>query len=391
MLLHHEKWRVIARPPCRSLIPSLPLSAPAPFPCILSFQRLDRTSIVQYTTFISTATANSTANSPPLLLLLIACAAFLFSQEDFAGDPDGSFAGLGPSPVAAGSLTFQVPSAGPGAYSVAFFRNSTEPVSTGLVPPGGAILARYAFTILSLGQGLATFNPPGNVPPDIGAFVVGNQGLVCPAGSRGLPDPTEVKGGWPPCTLCPVGSYTATYGTTLCTKCPQGQVTAGVGAVGCILCPATLVAGSPLLLPENAVACTACGFCCTNACRAAVSGISVATSSVDSNLMSVHIGTTPVAWLNKTRAASQQNVTSPITAVTSLPILQTATAGRPDATQIAVEKTWTGICGNMVRELYDTDCWYVCPPHSSVRVYDKNNGHMLVILFVHQTKNFCSA
>ncbi len=281
-------------------------------------------------------------------------------QEDFAGDPDGSFAGLGPSPVAANSLTFQIPSAGPGNYFVVFFRNSTEPVSVGLVPLGGAILARYAFTILSPDEGLATFNPTGRIPPDTGAFVVGNQGLVCPAGSIGLPDPNGGKGGWPPCMQCPVGSFATTYGATSCTICPPGQVTAGTGAVRCIICPDTLMVGSPLLLPENAAACTACGFCCTKACSAAVSEIILATTSVDSTLMLEQRGTTPVAWLNKTRAASHQIVTPLPSERTSQSVMYTASAGRPNVSQIPDERTWTGICGNSVRELYYTDCWYAC-------------------------------
>jgi hypothetical protein len=275
-------------------------------------------------------------------------------QEDFAGDPDGSFAGLGPSPVAANSLTFHIPSAGQGSYFVVFFRNSTEPVSVGLVPPGGAILARSAFTILSSDQGIATFTLTGRIPPDTGEFIVGNQGLVCPAGFSGLSDPNEVKGGWPPCTPCPIGSFAATYGATACTICPQGQVAVDTGAVGCILCPATLVAGSPLLLPENAAACTTCGFCCTNACRAAASAIASATTS---SLMPWRLGTTPMARVNKTSTTSQQTGTSrPQVTLQSI----TATASRQNESQVTNARMLLGVCGNRVRELYYTDCWYAC-------------------------------
>jgi hypothetical protein len=275
-------------------------------------------------------------------------------QDDFAGDPDGSFVGIGPAPVAASSITFQSPSAGPGAYSVVFFRNGTEPVPTDLVPPVGAILARFAFTILPPEAGIATFNPAAKIPPDTGDFIAGSQGLACPAGSIGRPDPNGIKGGWSPCPLCPLGSFNAIYSATSCTLCPPGQVTFSAGAQECSACPTDLVAGSQFLLPENIAACSACGFCCTNACRAAV------TAPVITAVESESKRTTPKLRLNTT--AAKQTTDPPSTTVAQAD-MQTEKAGGPtDVPQTTGANMWSGICGNRMRELYYTDCWYAfCP------------------------------
>jgi hypothetical protein len=264
-------------------------------------------------------------------------------------DPDpGPNAEPGPEPVPAGSRTFTILSAGPGVYAALLYRNSTGPAVPGLVADGGDIVALHRFEI---GGTVPTLVLAGGKMPaaDVVAPVLGG-GLACPAGSISL-----LPGvGWPPCTPCPQGTAAIAASSTVCAVCPAATYpdSPASGASACIECPSGPAppAGSPLLQPEWAEACSTCNLCCNKLC----SGY----RNTSSRLLSRTSQPTPMSV-----TASAASLVTMLEGSAALRALSTTTfqhhgyESTPSPTQSPPGAN-DGTCGNGVLNVHETPCWY---------------------------------
>ncbi len=190
--------------------------------------------------------------------------------------------------------------------------------------------------------------------------VAGDQGLACPAGTHGLPDPTSgsgggaARGGWPPCAVCAFSTYAAADGATACVACGAGW-TAKAGAVACIACPAELQIGSPLLEAGNEEACAACGFsCCSSACFV-VSAPPPTTrpASAPPSSLPPPLALTTAERPRTTTAAAAGGGGSLGGGGVKLSTTEME-AGGPQTTPAT---TQPNVCGNGALERYPTACW----------------------------------
>jgi hypothetical protein len=275
-------------------------------------------------------------------------------------DPDpGPNAEPGPEPVPVGSRTFTIPSAGPGVYAALLYRNSTGPAVPSLVADGGDIVALHRFEI---GGTVPTLVLAGSMMPaaDAVALVLGG-GLVCPAGSISL-----LPGvGWPPCTPCPQGTAAITASSTVCAVCPAATYSdsPASGATSCVECPSGPAppAGSPLLQPEWAGACSTCNLCCDELCyrdRNTSSRLTTRTSSRSTpspTLMSVSTSAASLVTMQEVITADKALSTSSrhLDLTFSTPPPRPPPPPPPDGNY-----GWRWTCGNGVLNVYETSCWY---------------------------------